>query len=350
MPRQPETGSAAFDRLLEIRGLNVEIMTARGIVYAVRGADLEVRRGSIHGLVGESGCGKSVTAKSILRLHDEQKVRMNGEILFQGRNILTLSRRDLRQMRGTEISMIFQDPMISLNPLYTIGEQISEIFRCHKALSHGEAKKRSIEILEKVGIHPAEKRFDQYPFEFSGGMLQRVMIAIAIACEPKLLIADEPTTALDVTIQVQILDLLKELQRDLNLSVLLITHNFGIVAEVCDTVSVMYAGKILETGDVKEVLSHTANPYSQALIRSIPRSGSVRAQEHLPTISGSPPQLFEKIPGCPFAPRCGFVKDICRTDFPSLDRIGDGKASTGGNSAVHFAACHRLAEGGLGND
>ena len=236
-----------MDNLLEIKNLTVELMSTRGIVYALSGVDLAVRPGEIHGVVGESGCGKSMTAKSILRLHNPQRSRMNGSIRFEDKEILSLSNREMEKLRGTEISMIFQDPMTSLNPLMTIGDQISDMYRFHTGASKAEGREKAQDLLAKVGIEPAAKRCRQYPFELSGGMQQRVMIAMSIACSPKLLIADEPTTALDVTIQAQILELLQQLSADLGMSILLITHNFGVVAETCDRISVMYAGKVVET-------------------------------------------------------------------------------------------------------
>ena len=239
------------ERLLEIRDLYVDLMTARGIVYALQGVDLSVGVGEIHGLVGESGCGKSITAKTVLRLLDRRRTRMRGSVLFEDRDLLRASEREMRAVRGNRVSMIFQDPMVSLNPLMTVGDQIAEIYLNHFDMNRAQAKKKTLEMLELVGIQPPEKRLGQYPFELSGGLQQRVMIAMAAACRPALLIADEPTTALDVTIQAQILELLKTLQKELDMSILLITHNFGIVAEVCDRVSVMYAGKVIETADTR---------------------------------------------------------------------------------------------------
>ena len=263
-----------MDNLLEIQNLTVELMSPRGIVYALSGLDLAVRPGEIHGIVGESGCGKSMTAKSILRLHNPQRSRMRGSIRFEGRELLDLSNREMEKLRGTDISRIFQDPMTSLNPIMPIGAQIADMYRIHTGASKAEAMEKAQELLAKVGIEPANKRCKQYPFELSGGMQQRVMIAMAIACSPKLLIADEPTTALDVTIQAQILELLQQLSADMGMSILLITHNFGVVAETCDRVSVMYAGKVVETGDTLELLQGASHPYSRALIRSIPGGGA----------------------------------------------------------------------------
>ena len=318
-----------MDNLLEIQNLTVELMSTRGIVYALSGVDLAVRPGEIHGIVGESGCGKSMTAKSILRLHNPQRSRMRGSIRFEGRELLDLSNREMEKLRGTDISMIFQDPMTSLNPIMTIGSQIADMYRIHTGASKAEAMEKAQELLAKVGIEPASKRCKQYPFELSGGMQQRVMIAMAIACSPKLLIADEPTTALDVTIQAQILELLQQLSADMGMSILLITHNFGVVAETCDRVSVMYAGKVVETGDTRELLQGASHPYSRALIRSIPGGGAKGSR--LETIPGSPPALFEPPLSCMFAPRCPYAEDRCLKAYPAMADCGGG----------HLAACFK---------
>ncbi|MBR3751555.1 MAG: ABC transporter ATP-binding protein [Ruminiclostridium sp.] len=318
-----------MDNLLEIQNLTVELMSTRGIVYALSGVDLAVRPGEIHGIVGESGCGKSMTAKSILRLHNPQRSRMRGSIRFEGKELLDLSNREMEKLRGTEISMIFQDPMTSLNPIMTIGSQIADMYRIHTGASKAEAMEKAQELLAKVGIEPASKRCKQYPFELSGGMQQRVMIAMAIACSPKLLIADEPTTALDVTIQAQILELLQQLSADMGMSILLITHNFGVVAETCDRVSVMYAGKVVETGDTRELLQGASHPYSRALIRSIPGGGAKGSR--LETIPGSPPALFEPPLSCMFAPRCPYAEDRCLKAYPAMADCGGG----------HLAACFK---------
>ena len=323
--------------LLEIRDLSVEIMSTRGLVHAVRGVNLTVEAGSIHGIVGESGCGKSVTSRSILRLYDKRYVRTRGQILFDGQDLLECSEKQMQKIRGKQISMIFQDPMTALNPLYRVGDQIAEVYTRHFGDSRKEARKKALEMLELVGIHPAEVRYEQYPFEFSGGMLQRAVIAMAVAGGPKLIIADEPTTALDVTIQAQILELLQKLQRELNVAILVITHNFGIVSEICDTVSVMYAGTVLETGSKEDVFRSPANPYSRALMESIPRRGV--KNQRLRTIPGIPPELFDEMEGCPFAPRCEYAAQRCREEKPRLAP----RQTTGGRP--HLAACH-YAEGG----
>jgi len=318
-----------LENLLELKNLKLDLMSVRGIVHALNGVNMEIRPGEIHGLVGESGSGKSMTSKSIMRLHNEQRSRMSGEILFHGKDLLKASKKQMQAIRGGRISMIFQDPMTSLNPLLTVGEQIGETYRQHEKCSKAAARKKTFEILEKVGIYPAEKRALQYPFELSGGLQQRVMIAIAIACSPDLLIADEPTTALDVTIQAQILELLKKLSDDMGMSILLITHNFGIVAEICDRVSVMYAGKAVETCDTKTIFRHAAHPYSRALIASIPKTGM--NVEYLPTIPGSPPELYEENRACAYLPRCPYGDNLCEL-APEIRSCGSG----------HLAACHHM--------
>jgi len=320
-----------MNTLLEIKELKLSLMSTRGIVYALSGVNLAIGEGEIHGLVGESGCGKSMTARSILRLNNEKRSRVDGEILFKGEDLLKLTNRNMQQIRGERISLIFQDPMASLNPLMTIGNQIGEVFRLHGKCSKAEARDKTLAIMEKVGIDPPEKRIDQYPHELSGGLQQRAMIAIAIANSPDLLIADEPTTALDVTIQAQILELLKSLQRDTGMAILLITHNFGIVAEVCDRVSVMYAGRVVETADTRTIFHNPGHPYSKALIESIPKAGL--GGEYLATIPGSPPELYSVMTECPFAPRCNFASEACRVN-PPMRACGD--------MPDHFAACHHM--------
>jgi oligopeptide/dipeptide ABC transporter ATP-binding protein len=301
-----------MSEILSIRDLKIDLLSREGIVRAVRGINIDVARGEIHGIVGESGCGKTVTAKAILQLHEKKRTRLSGRILFnQDTEILKLDEKSLRKIRGGKIAMIFQDPSISINPLLTIGEQITEILLAHKKMSRKEARREAVTLLEKVGIQSAEKRIRQYPFSFSGGMLQRVAIATAIACGPDLLIADEPTTALDVTIQAQILELLKQLRKERNMSILIITHNLGVVAELCDRVSVMYAGEIVESGDVNQIFNQPAHPYTRALLESMPRSG--QEERRLTTIPGSPPKLTERIDGCAFFPRCKCATIRCQT-------------------------------------
>ena len=322
-----------MENLLEIRDLTVELMSTRGIVYALSGVDLSIRPGEIHGVVGESGCGKSMTAKSILRLHDPQRSRMRGSIKFEGRELLGLPNREIEKLRGSAISMIFQDPMTSLNPLMTIGDQIADMYRFHAGAGKAEAREKAQEMLSKVGIEPASKRARQYPFELSGGMQQRVMIAMAIACAPKLLIADEPTTALDVTIQAQILELMGKLKEEYNTAILMITHNMGVVAEVCDRVIVMYAGYVVEMAEVNELFDHPSHPYTQGLLKCIPNINEDR--EVLDTIEGTVPPPYAMPKGCRFAPRCPYATPECEASRPELYDIGGG----------HTCRCFRYKEG-----
>lgn len=325
------------DNILETKNLCVNLMTVRGIIYAVQGVNLTVKRGEIHGVVGESGCGKSVSTKAIMKLHDPEKTEYTGEINFAAsdgeKDIVALSSKEMTKLRGDEISMIFQDPMTALNPIMRAGEQVAEQIRAKKGLSKAKAKEKALELFEKVGIQPAEKRYMQYPFEMSGGMLQRVMIAMALSCEPKLLIADEPTTALDVTIQAQILELIKGLQREFGTSVIIITHDLGVIAEVCDSVSVMYAGKVVETGSVLDIFDNPAHPYTKALLDSNPKEGD--SGEYMKTISGAPPLLYEIFTGCPFAERCERATNKCLNKLPQTVEIGEG----------HTATCHFVLQG-----
>jgi len=316
-----------MSNIIAIKNLKLDLITARGVVHAVRDINMNVKHGEIHGVVGESGCGKSMTAKAILRLHDEKKLLYSGSILYEDdKDIFNMTEKELQNLRGKEVAMIFQDPITTLNPLLTIGQQLSEVLTLHLKLSKKEAKKRSIELLESVEIHPGAERYEQYPFEMSGGMLQRVIIAMAIACNPKIIIADEPTTALDVTMQAQVLDLIKELRDKHNMAVMIITHNFGVVAEICDTVSVMYAGKIVETGEVSEIFHNPKHPYTQDLIKSIPKSGST--EKRLVAIPGSPPDLRYNIEGCPYASRCTYATEACEKAEPKLIKLSDTHAYT----------------------
>ena len=308
-----------MDNLLEIQNLTVELMSTRGIVYALSGVDLAVRPGEIHGIVGESGCGKSMTAKSILRLHNPQRSRMRGSIRFEGRELLDLSNREMEKLRGTDISMIFQDPMTSLNPIMTIGGQIADMYRIHTGAGKAEAWEKAQELLSKVGIEPASKRCKQYPFELSGGMQQRVMIAMAIACSPKLLIADEPTTALDVTIQAQILDLMNELRESFDTSVIMITHDLGVIAETCEYVAVFYAGQVVEEASVEDIFHATAHPYTEGLLKSVTSLGG--EEKELYTIKGMVPTAGNFGTGCRFADRCDRCMERCHTEMPPLVEI-----------------------------
>jgi peptide/nickel transport system ATP-binding protein len=306
--------------LLEVRNLKTYFFTDDGIVKAVDGVDFKVMPGEILGLVGESGCGKSVTSFSILRLVDDPGRIIEGEVYFEGRNLLELSVPEMVHMRGNLMSMIFQQPQSSLNPVFTVGAQIAEVFQIHKNLKKEEAWQQAVELLKLVGIPDVEEKAHAYPHEMSGGQAQRVMIAMALALKPRLLIADEPTTALDVTIQAQILDLMRGLRNQLGTSVILITHDLGLIAEMADRVAVMYAGQIIEQADVKSLFRRPLHPYTQGLIASVPILGQVK--EQLAVIPGSVPNLIELPPGCRFAPRCEmrgkYNLDICTQSEPNL--------------------------------
>jgi len=318
--------------LLEIKGLKTHFSTDDGIVQAVDGIDISINRGETLCVVGESGCGKTVTAMSILKLIAMPPGRIvEGEILFEGRDLVPLTSSQLDEIRAKEIGFIFQEPMTSLNPVLTIGEQIAESLRCHEGLSQKQALARTVEMLRLVQIPNAAGRVHDYPHQFSGGMRQRVMIAMALACKPKLVIADEPTTALDVTIQAQILDLLQDMKERFGMAVMLITHAMGVVAETAQRVVVMYAGKVVEEADVDALFEDPRHPYTQGLIRSIPRIDLDAAHKvRLETIGGSVPILINPAPGCRFAPRCRHVMSICRETEPLLRQIAPG----------HRIACH----------
>jgi len=318
------------DKLLTVRNLSTHFFTPDGVVQAVDDVSFELGYGETLGLVGESGCGKSVTALSISRLVPDPPGRIvAGEITFDGINILKLSDSDIQHLRGKEIGFIFQDPLTSLNPTLTIGYQIGEAIREHMGLSKKAAADRVVELLSKVGIPRAKDRLNDYPHQFSGGMRQRVMIAIALSCDPKLILADEPTTALDVTIQAQILELIQTLSDEFHTAVLLITHDLGIVAGMCDRVNVMYAGRIVETGTVDELFEEPRHPYAWGLLDSLPRLDDVRG-ERLRTIEGLPPLLINPPDACRFEPRCRFARDKCREHEPAL---------TERSSALHLARC-----------
>jgi len=297
--------------LLEIETLRVHFTTRSGVVQGVRGVNLQVGVGETLGLVGESGSGKSVTFQSVLGLITAPGEIISGDIRWKGRSLLGRQNQAyLHRVRGKEITMIYQDPMTSLNPVFTIGTQICEVLRHHMAMDRKQARTRAVELLQLVNISAPEKRLGQYPYEFSGGMRQRVMIAMALACEPELLIADEPTTALDVTIQAQILELLADLQKRLNLSVVLITHDLGVVAQICHRVAVMYGGEIQEVGTAEDIFERPVHPYTQGLLRATPRLDKV--MDRMISIEGVPPNLVAPIPGCSFAPRCNHARDECR--------------------------------------
>ncbi|MBM3643295.1 MAG: ABC transporter ATP-binding protein [Alphaproteobacteria bacterium] len=311
------------DALLEVRNLRTFFDTDRGLFRAVDGIDFSVGRGRTVGLVGESGCGKSVTSLSVMGLVASPPGRVEADgIVFDGRDVLALSADERRQLRGGKMSMIFQEPMTSLNPVHTIGRQIVEGIRAHTDLSPAAARDRAIEVLDLVRIPSARQRFEEFPHRLSGGMRQRVMIAMALACEPKLLIADEPTTALDVTIQAQIIDLLQDLQQRLGMAVLIITHDLGVIAEMADEVVVMYAGKIVEAGPVDAIYADPQHPYTIGLLGSIPRMDVERAR--LATIEGTVPSPANLPRGCRFAPRCPFADERCRDEPPPLREMGAG--------------------------
>lgn len=316
------------DILLDVKGLRTCFYGDDGAVPAVDGVSFSISRGQTLGIVGESGCGKSVTALSIMRLVPFPPGRIvAGEIVFDGDDILRKSRAEMRRIRGNNISMIFQEPMTSLNPVFTVGEQISESIMLHERLGKAEARDRAIEMLHRVGIPSPEKRIDEYPHQMSGGMRQRVMIAMALSCDPKLLIADEPTTALDVTIQAQILRLMLRLKEHLGTAIMLITHDLGVIAQTADKVAVMYAGRIVEMADVSTLFQRPCHPYTIGLLGSIPLLNESR--ERLHTIPGAVPDLTELPPGCRFHPRCGAAKDICKESDPPLVDLDGG----------HWACC-----------
>jgi len=317
------------DKLLKVRNLSTHFFTPDGVVQAVDDVSFELGYGETLGLVGESGCGKSVTALSIARLVPNPPGRIvAGEVIFDGIDVLKMNDDEMRHLRGKEIGFIFQDPLTSLNPTLTIGYQIAESIRQHMGLSSAAAKDRVAELLGKVGIPRARDRLNDYPHQFSGGMRQRVMIAIALACDPKLILADEPTTALDVTIQAQILELIERLSDEFHTAVLMITHDLGIAAGMCDRVNVMYAGRIVETAKVDELFEKPRMPYSWGLLDSLPRLDDVRG-DRLRTIEGLPPLLIQPPDACRFEPRCRFARDICREDEPDLTQRGDS----------HYARC-----------
>ncbi|MGH2454902.1 MAG: ABC transporter ATP-binding protein [Candidatus Limnocylindria bacterium] len=323
--------------MLEVRNLSTHFFTPDGVVHAVDDVNFELDYGETLGLVGESGCGKSVTALSLTRLVPNPPGRIvSGEIIFDGVNVMKLSNEEMRLLRGKRIGFIFQDPMTSLNPTLTVGYQIAESARIHMGLSRKAADDRAAELLSKVGIPRARDRMGDYPHQFSGGMRQRVMIAIALACDPMLLLADEPTTALDVTIQAQILELIRSLSDEFGTAVILITHDLGIAAGMCHRVNVMYAGRIVETGIVDTIFEQPRMPYTWGLMDSLPRLDEVKG-ERLRTIEGMPPDLVSPGPECRFSPRCPYVRDICRSQEPELSpRDEEG----------HLARCHGTEAGG----
>jgi len=310
----PERTRPSGDTLLEVRGLKTYFFTESGVVQAVDGIDLTLNRGETLGVVGESGSGKSVTSLSIMRLIAYPGRIIEGSIRFDGTELLELGEEEMRSIRGNRISMIFQQPTTCLNPVFKVGDQIVEALQIHQGLNLAEARKRTIELLALVGLPDPARRANQYPHELSGGQCQRVMIAMALACNPELLIADEPTTALDVTIQAQILDLMRGLREKVNTAIILITHDMGVVAEMCDTVAVMYAGQIVEYADVRQLFTDPKHPYTQGLLASIPVLGEL--EDELATIPGTVPSLVDPPPGCRFKDRCAFRFDRCDEDVP----------------------------------
>ncbi|SDJ10781.1 ABC transporter ATP-binding protein [Salimicrobium halophilum] len=321
------------DNILEVRDLKTHFHTNDGVVKAVDGVDLHVEKGEILAIVGESGCGKSVTSQSIMRLIGaKSSEKVSGEILYHGEDLLSKTEKEMRQIRGKDMSMVFQDPMTSLNPAYKVGTQIAEMPIIHEKKDKKSSWKRAIDMLTKVGIPSPEKRASQYPHQFSGGMRQRGVVAMSLACDPDLIIADEPTTALDVTIQAQVLDLLRKLRDDTGTAIMMITHDLGVVAELCDRVAVMYAGKIVEEGTVADIFDNPQHPYTQGLIHSLPKPGS---RERLKPIEGQPPNLHNLPEGCRFQDRCPFVMDVCREKQPEL---------VPADKQDHQAACWLMGE------
>jgi len=310
--------------LLEIKGLKTRFFTEDGVVHAVNGISYDLEEGGTLGIVGESGCGKTVSVLSVMRLIPEPPGKIvGGEVLFEGRDILKMDPDDVRKVRGNRIAMVFQDPMTSLNPVLTIGRQIDEALELHMGMDKHQARKRTIELLETVGIPEAANRADDYPHQFSGGMRQRVMIAMALSCNPRVLIADEPTTALDVTIQAQIIELVKRLREDIGMAIVWITHDLGIIAGLAERVIVMYAGYIVERASVKDLYGDPRHPYTIGLLGSLPRLDETR-KRRLFSMRGLPPDLIDLQPGCPFAPRCDYVIDRCWEETPPLEPITIG--------------------------
>jgi oligopeptide/dipeptide ABC transporter ATP-binding protein len=331
----------APDALLQVRDLVVRFRTHDGTIHAVNGVTFDLARGERLGLVGESGCGKSVTNLAIIRLLPKPAGHIEGgEVLFDGVNLVSMQEADLREIRGRDIAMIFQDPMTSLNPVLTIEEQMVETIQAHRKVEHAEARKRAVELLGMVGMPQPERRLKAYPHQFSGGMRQRVMIAMALALQPKLMIADEPTTALDVTIQAQVLELISRLTTETGTSLILITHDLGVVAGMTDRINVMYAGFVVETATTGDLFERPSHPYTVGLLHSMPRVDD-REGEPLIPIEGRPPDMRNAPRGCPFAPRCAWRLEACWTDNPALLPVEGGRALvTTGASATHQVACH----------
>ena len=320
--------------LLEVRDLKTYFFSTSGIVKAVDGVSFDLEEGETLGLVGESGCGKSVSALSIMRLVPDPPGRtVGGEVIFAGQDLIKMSGEDMRRVRGKQISMVFQEPMTSLNPVLTVERQLTEALELHLGMKKQESRKEAVRRLEQVGIPDPERRVKQYPHQFSGGMRQRVMIAIALSCNPRLIVADEPTTALDVTIQAQILELMKNLSSEYGVSLIIITHNLGVVARYADRVNIMYAGKIIERGSAYDIYRNPSHPYTLGLLKSVPRLDLPRT-EKLDPIEGQPPDLGNLPDGCSFRDRCRYSIDICATETPPLETVGDG----------HMSACYVAKE------
>ncbi|MEV4332229.1 ABC transporter ATP-binding protein [Streptomyces sp. NPDC049597] len=316
--------------MLEVRDLHVEFRTRDGVAKAVNGVDFGVSAGETLAVLGESGSGKSVTAQAVMGILDMPPGRIaGGEILFKGRDLLKLEEDERRRVRGAEMAMIFQDALSALNPVLSVGDQLGEMFVVHRGMSRKDAKAKAVELMDRVRIPAAKERVGQYPHQFSGGMRQRIMIAMALSLEPDLIIADEPTTALDVTVQAQVMDLLAELQRELDMGLILITHDLGVVADVADRIAVMYAGRIVETAPVHDIYKAPAHPYTRGLLESIPRLD--QKGRELYAIKGLPPNLMRIPPGCAFHPRCPLARDVCRTDEPPLYEVDEERGS-----ACHF--------------
>lgn len=324
--------------LLKIDNLTTSFFTRKGVLNAVDGVTIEIPKEKTVGIVGESGCGKSMTAMSVMGLVEEPGRVVLGSIDFQGMDLTKLNRKQIRKITGDKIAMIFQEPMTSLNPVITVGKQVKEAIVLHQHVSDAEAKQKVINIFQEVGIPDAEKRYHTFPHQLSGGLRQRVMIGMAMVCRPELLIADEPTTALDVTIEAQILELMKKLQKDTKMSIMLISHNLGVVAEVCDTVYVMYAGKVMEVADIYELFNHTLHPYTDGLIRSVPKL-TTKPEDRLYSIRGMVPSLLHLPKGCRFCDRCERAKPECFEKEPELVRVGEN----------HYVRC-LLYEGGRKED
>jgi peptide/nickel transport system ATP-binding protein len=319
------------EKLLEISDLRTYFFTEAGVVKALDGISLEVNKGQTVGLVGESGSGKSVTAQSVLRIVPRPGRVVDGSIKFEGEELLSKPENEMRKLRGRKMAIVFQDPTTSLNPVYTVGKQLTDILMLHRELTKADASKRALSLLERVGIQEPEKRLNAYPHELSGGMKQRVAIARALSCEPTLLFADEPTTNLDVTIQAQVLELLGQLQKELGMTMVMITHDMGIIADMTQRVTVLYAGKVMEVADTPAIFKSPRHPYTEALLKAVP---SVRQTRALEVIPGNIPNLIEPPAGCVFHPRCKYAKDICTKDEPPLEKVGDG----------HYTACHLWRE------